>query len=93
MQESLSDALTIIPNRVFDVSMVNGDAMEIGMFQATVIKNGAGALYVEITRAGDHSAKPEIIAAIPCANENQAWAVADAYNYPDNASNDWREHI
>ena len=60
------------------------------MFRATVIQS-AGAVCVEITRADDWSAKPFVIASIPCATALQASAVADAYNYPEHASNDWRE--
>jgi ribosomal protein L1 len=63
------------------------------MFQATVIKDSVGALYVEITRADDRSDKPSVIASIPCATMMQAWAVADAYNHPEHASNDWRDSV
>ena len=60
---------------------------------ATVIREGE-KLLVEITDKDDYSqTKPIVICSIPCVNALQAWAVADAYNYPGWNKNAWRDEI
>lgn len=56
---------------------------------AAVIKNiHSRAAIVEITDDDDN-----VIATIPVASEEQGRAVAEAYNYPQCNTNDWRERL
>jgi hypothetical protein len=63
--------------------------------RATVVKKYASGkffgLFVEVTASGDDAETPYVIASVPCETEDQAWATADAFNYPDSNSNTWRD--
>lgn len=65
--------------------------------RATVVKSYASGkfigLFVEITASDDDVVEPTVIASIPCETELQAWATADAFNYPDSNTNTWRDFI
>lgn len=63
--------------------------------RATVIKSYQDrkfvGLFVEITASDDDIDEPTLVASIPCETELQAWATADAFNYPGSNINTWRD--
>lgn len=63
------------------------------MIKATVMCSFPSKAYsVEFWEEED-ALKHTLIASVPCVAKEQAWAMADAFNFPEHNSNNWREML